>query len=163
VRENLLNDNNFFDAAKASSSLSKAELALQSMRDPSGAQLIAGSSQLMQDNVKREERHLSNLVEKPLRETFIWAVSSGDDATAEVLRKQHKMDERQVWRWTVEGLAQGGCWQQLEQFGRAKRSPMGHLPLIEACCRGGNRELARSFLDKVTNYEDGIRAHLILG
>uniref|UniRef100_A0A915DEH8 Vps16 C-terminal domain-containing protein n=1 Tax=Ditylenchus dipsaci TaxID=166011 RepID=A0A915DEH8_9BILA len=126
----------------------------------SGAQLVSSSAQLLQLNVKLEEKYTTCLADKTLRETFLWAVGHAEDSVVDNLKKVHRISEKQTWVWTVEGLCLAAKWEQLEKFGRSlKKSP----PLIEACCKYGNVNLAGRFLDKLTAYEEQVKAFILLG
>lgn len=38
-----------------------------------------------------------------------------------------KINIFRLFLWTIEGLAKSGKWQQLETFGRSRKSPVGYL------------------------------------
>jgi hypothetical protein len=98
--------------------LGKAEKALRSMKDTASAQLVSESSQLIVENIKWEEKvrtyiRITNLkkykiicfVKKgaslaslSVRETFIWAASNEEMVLMEQLKKQHRLNEKQLSR-----------------------------------------------------------------
>jgi hypothetical protein len=91
--------NDLFDPSKLSERLSKAEKSLQMLKYPVAAQLVASSSQLVKENTKLEEKFSTDLSNKSLRETFIWAAAQINDQTSisimDALKKQHKISEKQ--------------------------------------------------------------------
>lgn len=88
--------NDFFDPSKLTEHLSKAEKALQALKYPNAANLVAASSQLITENVKREEKYSVVLSDKNVRETFIWAVANDYSQIMDSLKKQHKLSEKQL-------------------------------------------------------------------
>jgi len=153
----------FFDHTKLKEHLDKAEKALQMQRQQPITQLVSLSAQLIVENAKREETFSVGLTDKTLRETFIWAASNENVAVIELLKKQQRLSEKQVFQWTLEGLAQNSKWQQFESFVRSRKSPTGYLPVINICCRYKNFEMGRKFIDKIASYEEQINALLRIG
>uniref|UniRef100_A0A914I6H5 Vacuolar protein sorting-associated protein 16 homolog n=1 Tax=Globodera rostochiensis TaxID=31243 RepID=A0A914I6H5_GLORO len=153
----------FFDSSKVVEQLGRAEKALRQMREPTNAQLVAESAQLIVDNTKREEKHNTPMVHLTVRESFLWAAAREEMALMEQLRKQHRLNDKQVFLWTAEGFARGGKWQQFEQYVKSKKSPLGYLPVIRLCASHGNKNLAFRLMDRVNVYEEQVQAYLILG
>ncbi|KAF7634005.1 Vps16_N domain-containing protein [Meloidogyne graminicola] len=161
-----------FDSSKTTEFLLNAEKALKNMKEIQTAQLIGENAQLINENVLREEKVKINILKMvrfgtslshlSVRDTFIWAVEHDELAIIDQLRKQHRLVDKQVFLWTIEGFAIAEKWQQLEQYVRSRKSPMGFLPIIELCTKNGNKNLAMRFMDKLTNYEEQVRAYLIM-
>ncbi|CAK5079711.1 unnamed protein product [Meloidogyne enterolobii] len=116
-----------FDSSKTTEFLFKAEKALKNMKETQTAQLIGENAQLIIENVKREEKFGTSLSHLSVRNTFIWAVEHDELAIMDQLRKQHRLVDKQVFLWTIEGFARAGKWQQLEQYARSRKSPIGFL------------------------------------
>uniref|UniRef100_A0A915MEA5 Vacuolar protein sorting-associated protein 16 homolog n=1 Tax=Meloidogyne javanica TaxID=6303 RepID=A0A915MEA5_MELJA len=151
-----------FDSSKTTEFLFKAEKALKNMKETQTAQLIGENAQLIIENVKREEKFGTSLSHLSVRDTFIWAVEHDELAIMDQLRKQHRLVDKQVFLWTIEGFARAGKWQQLEQYARSRKSPIGFLSIIELCTKYGDKNLATRFMDKLTGYEEQVRAYLIM-
>ncbi|CAK5063145.1 unnamed protein product [Meloidogyne enterolobii] len=151
-----------FDSSKTTEFLFKAEKALKNMKETQTAQLIGENAQLIIENVKREEKFGTSLSHLSVRDTFIWAVEHDELAIMDQLRKQHRLVDKQVFLWTIEGFARASKWQQLEQYARSRKSPMGFLSIIELCTKYGDKNLATRFMDKLTGYEEQVRAYLIM-
>ncbi|CAK5079708.1 unnamed protein product [Meloidogyne enterolobii] len=132
------------------------------MKETQTAQLIGENAQLIIENVKREEKFGTSLSHLSVRDTFIWAVEHDELAIMDQLRKQHRLVDKQVFLWTIEGFALAGKWQQLEQYARSRKSPIGFLSIIELCTKYGDKNLATRFMDKLTGYEEQVRAYLIM-
>lgn len=152
-----------FDTHRTTEQFAKAEKALKNMRDMGNAQLVAECSQLFVENAKREEKYSIPMTHMSICETFIWAVGHEELALLEQLRKQHRLSEKQVFYWTVEGFAKANKWQQFEQYARSRKSPMGYLPVIELCATYGNKNLGMRLINRLAGYEEQIQAYLELG
>ncbi|KAL3097473.1 hypothetical protein niasHS_003921 [Heterodera schachtii] len=153
----------FFDTSKVAEQLGRAEKALRQMREPTSAQLVAECAQMIVDNTKREEKYNTPMAHLTVRESFIWAAAREEMALMEQLRKQHRLNEKQVFLWTAEGFARGGKWQQFEQYAKSKKSPTGYLSVIQLCVTYGNKNLAFRLMDRLNAYEEQVKAYLILG
>lgn len=86
-------DNNF-GSANILKNLNKAERCFHLLKDPHAQHLILESIKMI-DNLKREETYNNVLIDKTVRETFIWAIENSDDSLADLLKKQHKLMDKQ--------------------------------------------------------------------
>jgi hypothetical protein len=141
----LANKTDVFDVEKKISYLKEVEKCFANLKEPMIAQLVDTIAKLLKDNNERENKdHSAVLVDKNLRETFIWLVGRPNCNLneAEYYKKQYKLTDKQFWYliksklrvfqknfryWTTEGFAQCAKWHHFEQFGRSKKSPIGYL------------------------------------
>lgn len=75
--------------------LNKAERCFHSLKDTQAQHLINESIKLINDNFKKEDTFNTVLTNKSVCETFIWAVENSDESFIDLLKKQHKLNEKQ--------------------------------------------------------------------
>jgi len=156
-----------FEIAQHTAPLEGSIEALNACKMPTLGQLMTQHKSLVQANFELDDKHRTELVHKTLRETFVWAVANNFKmasgcAYAEFLRKQHKVNEKQYWRWTVAALADAFKWDALEHFVREHKSPVGYLPLIKAFAKHGQYERALKFIHLVPPDEQ-VQAYCLIG
>jgi hypothetical protein len=137
-----------FDTSQLTESIDKTIAALNSAKLSQLEQLMMHHKILVQTNRQLEEKSHTPLLDKNLRETYSWAVVN-QPSHAAALQKQHKLTDKQCWRWAVDALSEAGAWEKLEHFVREHKPHFGYLPLIKAFMRHGQKERALKFMDKV--------------
>ncbi|KAK5978375.1 hypothetical protein GCK32_003915, partial [Trichostrongylus colubriformis] len=77
-------------------------------------------------------------------------------------KHQAKLTDKQVWLWTIEGLAKTGKMEQLFDMAQ-KKSPVGYVPFIKACIKYNRREESKKYFAKVHGYQELVAANLAMG
>lgn len=83
---------------------------------------------------------------QPLHQTVRRLLLAGDVRQAEKMRAEYRMPDRRFWWLRVQTLAEQYRWDELEKFGRAKKSPIGYEPFVEVCLAQGKVEEAQKYL-----------------
>ncbi|VDO38763.1 unnamed protein product [Haemonchus placei] len=77
-------------------------------------------------------------------------------------KHQAKLTDKQVWLWTIEGLAKMGKMEQLFDMAQ-KKSPVGYVPFIKACMKYNRREESKKYFAKVHGYQELVAANMAMG
>ncbi|PIO74795.1 Vps16, region [Teladorsagia circumcincta] len=77
-------------------------------------------------------------------------------------KHQAKLTDKQVWLWTIEGLAKMGKMEQLFDMAQ-KKSPVGYVPFIKACIKYNRREESKKYFAKVHGYQELVAAYIAMG
>ncbi|XGW14330.1 hypothetical protein V3C99_000559 [Haemonchus contortus] len=77
-------------------------------------------------------------------------------------KHQAKLTDKQVWLWTIEGLAKMGKMEQLFDMAQ-KKSPVGYVPFIKACMKYNRREESKKYFAKVHGYQELVAATMAMG
>lgn len=141
-----------FDVTQLGQCIGNSVDALKAANAPNLAELMKQHKILVLNNCRLEEQHGTVLMEKTLRETVIWAAVH-QPSLVDSLRKQYKVNEKQCWKWVVDGLSDAKEWDRLEHFAREHKAPFGYLPLIKVFSKGGQPGRALKFMDKVAPTE----------
>ncbi|KAE9556543.1 hypothetical protein FO519_000237 [Halicephalobus sp. NKZ332] len=156
-------ENNIFDPKPRNMLLQEAERCFSQMGNQDLEQLVKSSVILSQQNAVYDSEKRTNLINESVRETFIYAVGEGNDPDlAERLRKEHRLTEKQVWKWTVEALIKSHKTSNLNDMVFKKQFP-GYLSFVEACVRCGDLDLASEFCTRVERPTDRVRALYLVG
>ena len=91
------------------------------------AKLADEHAKLLRVQKDMGERMQTTLLDLPLRDTIIHLIAKQDMAKADMLRKEHRVQDKQYWWWKIDAMAQQGMWNEMEAFGKAKKSPIGYL------------------------------------
>ena len=98
-------ENDIFDPKPRNSILQEAEKCFYQMGNQDLEQLVKSSMVLLQQNAAYDAEKRTDLINESVRETFIYAVGEGNDPDlAERLKKEYRLTEKQVWRWTVDAF-----------------------------------------------------------
>ena len=110
-----------------------------------------------------EEKAGVALLHLNVRESFEWAIAHGENAYAEQIRKQYKLNDKQTWTWTIAALVGGGLMDRLEHFVRESRPPsFGYFHLMRVCAAHNQQARALKFMDRVP-LADQSCAYALLG
>lgn len=66
-------------------------------------------------------------------DTIYRLILVGQDQQANRLKSQFKVSDKLFWHVRVRALAKARRWEELDKFARAKKSPIGYRPFVEAC------------------------------
>ncbi|KAI6190327.1 Vacuolar protein sorting-associated protein 16-like protein [Aphelenchoides bicaudatus] len=151
-----------FDVDQLKDAITKSVEALDAANSPHLAQLMKQHKILIINNTHLEEQHGTSLLDKTLRETVIWAAVH-QASLVDSLRKQYKLNEKQCWKWVIDGLSEAQEWERLEHFAREhKASSSGYLSLIKAFVKSGQKARALKFMDKISP-TDQVAAYELIG
>merc|ERR1712039_791261 len=62
-----------------------------------------------------------------------------------------KISEPRKWYLRVETLAREKKWALLQQFVERKKSPIGYMPIVEACVENGSKRYARDYILRLSD------------
>lgn len=144
-----------YDISQLTSTITKAVEALNDEKATQLANLMTQHKILIVNNAQLEEKHRFSLIGKTLRETIMWAAAS-QFSLVDSLRKQYKVNEKQCWKWVVDGLSNAGEWDRLEQFVLEYKSGYGYLPIIRVFVKHGEKNRAAKFLKKMLELGDKV-------
>uniref|UniRef100_A0A8C2D0H9 Vacuolar protein sorting-associated protein 16 homolog n=1 Tax=Cyprinus carpio TaxID=7962 RepID=A0A8C2D0H9_CYPCA len=111
---------------------------------------------------KLEEEKDEQLVGFSLQDTMTTLLSVGLHKHAEQLYKDFRVPDKRFWWLKLKALAEKEDWEELEKFGKTKKSPIGYLPFVEVCIKHHNKYEAKKYVSKVTP-EQKVKAHLAVG
>uniref|UniRef100_A0A8C1HY65 Vacuolar protein sorting-associated protein 16 homolog n=1 Tax=Cyprinus carpio carpio TaxID=630221 RepID=A0A8C1HY65_CYPCA len=111
---------------------------------------------------KLEEEKGEQLVGFSLHDTMTTLLSVGLHKHAEQLYKDFRVPDKRFWWLKLKALAEKEDWEELEKFGKTKKSPVGYLPFVEVCIKHHNKYEAKKYVSKVTP-EQKVKAHLAVG
>uniref|UniRef100_A0A8C2BRF7 Vacuolar protein sorting-associated protein 16 homolog n=1 Tax=Cyprinus carpio TaxID=7962 RepID=A0A8C2BRF7_CYPCA len=111
---------------------------------------------------KLEEEKGEQLVGFSLHDTMTTLLSVGLHKHAEQLYKDFRVPDKRFWWLKLKALAEKEDWEELEKFGKTKKSPIGYLPFVEVCIKHHNKYEAKKYVSKVTP-EQKVKAHLAVG
>ncbi|KAK0417166.1 hypothetical protein QR680_012861 [Steinernema hermaphroditum] len=106
-----------------------------------------------------------------LREMFVWAlvkdIEQANEDSRKVsfldqLKKAFKISDKQMYIWKIDAYVKNRLFTQLDQLARAKKSPVGYLPFIKALTAHGYTTEAEKLMDKVSVYEEQVKAYLMM-
>lgn len=152
---------NLFDVTELSKSIDSAVEALDGASAPQLATLMRQHKILVLGNSQLEAQNSTSLLDKNLRETIMWAAAKQPSLVGK-LSKQYKLNDKQCWKWVVDGLSSAGEWDRLEHFNHENKSPYGYLPLIRVYIKYGQKERALKLISKIPP-ADQITAYELIG
>ncbi|XP_068100938.1 vacuolar protein sorting-associated protein 16 homolog isoform X2 [Hyperolius riggenbachi] len=127
------------------------------------------ASKVTEDQIKllRFQRSLQEKVDKPyldtsLHDTLYNLILDGMQKKAEQLYKEFKVPEKRYWWLKLTALAEKEDWEELENFSKSKRSPIGYLPFVEICMKHRNKLEAKKYTARVSP-EQKVKAFLLTG
>ncbi|CAB3402180.1 unnamed protein product [Caenorhabditis bovis] len=150
-----------FDVAETERNPSERLFAVRRARDAAKSMGDRGIEEILNDvasfapsQIERGQADLS------VRDTVIELAH--DTAKVAQLKHQARLTDKQVYLWTIEGLAKKGKMEQLFDLAQ-KKSPVGYAPFVKACVRyKRSEEDIRKYMAKVNGYQDLVAANLAL-
>ncbi|XP_031556502.1 vacuolar protein sorting-associated protein 16 homolog [Actinia tenebrosa] len=97
-----------------------------------------------------------------LSDTIHQCIIMGNLKVAEQLRKEFKVPDKRFYWIKVRALAESRNWLELERFSKAKKSPIGYEPFVDACLEFNSRIEAEKYLTRVLP-ENKVHYYLKLG
>lgn len=127
------------------------------------------AAKVTEDQIKllRIQRVLREQLNKPylnysLHETVYNLILDNMQKKAEQLYKDFKIPEKRYWWLKLTALAEKNDWDELENFSKSKKSPIGYLPFVETCMKEKNKSEAKKYIARV-NPEQRVKALLLTG
>ncbi|XP_077304844.1 vacuolar protein sorting-associated protein 16 homolog isoform X1 [Lithobates pipiens] len=127
------------------------------------------AAKVTEDQIKllRIQRVLREQLNKPylnysLHETVYNLILDNMQKKAEQLYKEFKIPEKRYWWLKLTALAEKNDWDELENFSKSKKSPIGYLPFVETCMKEKNKSEAKKYIARV-NPEQRVKALLLTG
>ncbi|CAJ0598472.1 unnamed protein product [Cylicocyclus nassatus] len=134
--------------------LRRAKEAAKNLGDKGIEELLSDMAAFAPGQSERGEDHMT------IRDTV---VEHADDAQKVAqFKHQAKLTDKQVWLWTIEGLAKKGKMEQLFDMAQ-KKSPVGYVPFIKACMKYHRQDECKKYFAKVHGYQDLIAAYMAMG
>ncbi|XP_073503935.1 vacuolar protein sorting-associated protein 16 homolog isoform X3 [Phyllobates terribilis] len=127
------------------------------------------AAKVTEDQIKllRIQRSLQEKLDKPyldhsLHDTIYKLISDGMHKKAEQLYKELRIPDKRYWWLKISALADREDWEELENFSKSKKSPIGYLPYVEICMKHRNKSEAKKYLARVSP-EQRVKAFLLIG
>ncbi|KAM4023866.1 vacuolar protein sorting-associated protein 16 homolog [Anomaloglossus baeobatrachus] len=127
------------------------------------------AAKVTEDQIKllRIQRSLQEKLDKPyldhsLHDTIYKLIFDGMHKKAEQLYKELRIPDKRYWWLKISALAEREGWEELENFSKTKKSPIGYLPYVEICMKHLNKSEAKKYLTRVSP-EQRVKAFLLIG
>ncbi|XP_073414230.1 vacuolar protein sorting-associated protein 16 homolog [Dendrobates tinctorius] len=127
------------------------------------------AAKVTEDQIKllRIQRSLQEKLDKPyldhsLHDTIYKLISDGMHKKAEQLYKEFRIPDKRYWWLKISALADREDWEELENFSKSKKSPIGYLPYVEICMKHRNKSEAKKYIARVSP-EQKVKAFLLIG
>ncbi|CAI2348052.1 unnamed protein product [Caenorhabditis sp. 36 PRJEB53466] len=133
--------------------LKRAKDAAKSMGDKAIEEILSDVSAFAPLQIQRGQADLS------VRDNVI--EMAHDAAKVAQLKHQARLTDKQVYLWTIEGLAKKGKMEQLFDMAQ-KKSPVGYAPFVKACMRYKRFDEVKKYFAKVNGYPDLVAAHMAM-
>ncbi|KAK3890447.1 hypothetical protein Pcinc_005604 [Petrolisthes cinctipes] len=118
-------------------------------RSEAQQQLTEEQIKLYRIQVRLEESYQHSFTDLSLHDTVHQLLLSGQLKEADKLRSEFKIPERRYWWLKVIAHAEAGHWDELVNFSKNKKSPIGFEPFVDACLKNGNKSEAQKYAHKV--------------
>ncbi|XP_063790187.1 vacuolar protein sorting-associated protein 16 homolog isoform X4 [Pseudophryne corroboree] len=127
------------------------------------------AAKVTEDQIKllRIQRLIQEKMDKPyldysLHDTIYNLILDGMQKKAEQLYKEFKIPDKRYWWLKISALSEKEDWEELENFSKSKKSPIGYLPFVEMCMKYHNKFEAKKYTARVTP-ELRVKAFLFVG
>ncbi|XP_060525392.1 vacuolar protein sorting-associated protein 16 homolog isoform X2 [Cylas formicarius] len=101
----------------------------------------------VQDKLKLGDR----LVGKSVHETCKTLLELKEPKQAEKVKNDFKIPDRRYWWLKISSLASQQKWEELDNFSKLKKSPIGYTPFIDVCLEHDRKDEAMKYLSRVSN------------
>ncbi|KAK6746304.1 hypothetical protein RB195_012424 [Necator americanus] len=134
--------------------LRRAKEAAKNLGDKGIEELLSDMAAFVPGQLERGEDRMT------IRDTVI--EHAADSQKVAQLKHQAKLTDKQVWLWTIEGLAKKGKMEQLFDMAQ-KKSPVGYVPFLKACMKYNRQDECKKYFAKVHGYQELVAAYLAMG
>ncbi|XP_069181353.1 vacuolar protein sorting-associated protein 16 homolog isoform X2 [Procambarus clarkii] len=134
--------------SRQASLLGAAEL-FRKAKSEFACQMTEEQIKLFKWQMRLEESQHKPYANKSLHDTVHQLVLDGHIKEAEKLRAEFKIPERRYWWLRVVAHAEAGHWEELANFSKNKKNPIGFEPFVDACLKNTNKIEAQKYAMKV--------------
>ncbi|KAF3384668.1 putative vacuolar protein sorting-associated protein 16 [Penicillium rolfsii] len=144
------------DSHRKTEKLLLASRLLSDSKDPNVVlqqKLVSEASQLLkvQESLDKDLADHGEYFGLSLNETIYRLIRAGYGKRAQKLQSEFKMPEKACWWLRLRALVAKRDWGELEEIGKAKKSPIGWEPFYNEILGAGNTKLASIFVPKCTH------------
>ncbi|KAG7159513.1 Vacuolar protein sorting-associated protein 16-like 1 [Homarus americanus] len=118
-------------------------------KSESACQMTEEQIKLNKWQMRLEESQQKPYAKKSLHDTVHQLLLDGQIKETEKLRVEFKIPERRYWWLRVVAHAQANHWEELANFSKNKKNPIGFEPFVDACLKNGNKIEAQKYAMKV--------------
>ncbi|KAK8732371.1 hypothetical protein OTU49_007058, partial [Cherax quadricarinatus] len=118
-------------------------------KSESASQMTEEQIKLFKWQMRLEESQHKPYANKSLHDTVHQLLLDGQIKEAEKVRAEFKIPERRYWWLRVIAHAQAGHWEELANFSKNKKNPIGFESFVDACLKNGNKTEAHKYALKV--------------
>jgi len=113
---------------------------------------LAEAAQLLkvQEGLDRDIADGTDFIGLSVNETIYRLIRSGYGKWANKIQSEFKVPEKVYWWIRLRGLVAKRDWGELEELGKARKSPIGWEPFYNEILGAGNTKLASVFIPKCT-------------
>jgi vacuolar protein sorting-associated protein 16 len=94
------------------------------------------------------ERMYSNT---SISDSIFNAILDNKEKKALAIKSKYSVPDKRYWWLAIKALAKGEYWNELEEFSKSKKSPIGYGPFVEVCLSRNNTQEATKYVTKVTD------------
>ncbi|KAG6441802.1 hypothetical protein O3G_MSEX001993 [Manduca sexta] len=113
-----------------------------------GAAICEDARKLCKQQSSLQETYGTSFVGLSLHDSVKKLLDQGEVKLADKLRSEYKMPDRRYWWLRILTLAEKGDWQELDRFSKAKKSPVGYEPFVDACLQYNEHDEALKYLPR---------------
>lgn len=144
-----------FDADELQTRLDKVRAGLKLLAD---SRENAFQSKILEEHatlLKSQHAMAADLGESfdglSVTETIAKLVKTGQSSCAAKIKGEHKISDRRFWWIKLRALAERRDWDEIDQFSKSKKSPIGYEPFFQECLDAGNNRQAAKYIPRCTN------------
>ncbi|KAK9730593.1 Vps16, N-terminal region [Popillia japonica] len=105
-----------------------------------------------------EEKYSTPFIDLSVHNTCMKLLNLNHLKDAEKFRTEFKIPDRRYWWLRIQSMADNNSWEDLDQFSKSKKSPIGYAPFVDVCLQKLHisrdtdiiKRLIQSFLPKVS-------------
>ncbi|KAJ2947401.1 hypothetical protein O0L34_g17178 [Tuta absoluta] len=113
-----------------------------------GVSICEDARKLCKQQSSLQETYGESFVGLSLHDTVKKLLLQGEVKLADKLRSEYKMPDRRYWWLRILTLAERDEWGELDKFSKAKKSPVGYEPFVDACLKHNKNDEALKYLPR---------------
>lgn len=130
-------------------SLQGAAELFRKAKNDTAIQMTEDQVKLFKWQVKLEDNQQKPYINKSLHDTVHQLIKDGQIKEAEKMRVEFKIPERRYWWLRVLAHAQACHWEELANFSKNKKNPIGFEPFVDACLKYRRKNEAQKYAMRV--------------
>ncbi|EGG20026.1 hypothetical protein DFA_07142 [Cavenderia fasciculata] len=95
-----------------------------------------------------------------LSDTIYQLILLGEHKRVSKIKSEFKVSDRRFWWIKIKALSQVGDWEELHNFAKEKKSPVGYEPFVEVCMDFSNPVEALRYIPKIQDHVNRAQAYL---